>query len=56
MGHRDPFLFEVVPTVAEVMGKPYPELKESVGRIQSIIREEEEDFLKNIVERPETAQ
>jgi alanyl-tRNA synthetase len=48
MGHRDPFLFEVVPTVAEVMGKPYPELKESVSRIQSIVREEEEDFLKNI--------
>jgi alanyl-tRNA synthetase len=48
LGRRDPFLHEIVPIVAQVMGKPYPELKESVSRIQAVIREEEEDFLKNL--------
>jgi alanyl-tRNA synthetase len=45
MGRREPFLSEVVPVVAEVMGKPYPELKESVARIQGVIKEEELAFL-----------
>ncbi len=48
MGHRDPFLFELIPTVAEVMRRPYPELQESVKRIQTVVREEEEQFLKNL--------
>jgi alanyl-tRNA synthetase len=48
MGRRDPFLFEVVPTVVAAMAKPYPELKESTRRIQTVIREEEEQFLKNL--------
>ena len=48
MGHRDPFLYKLVPTVAEVMHKPYPELKDSIPRIQTVIREEEEQFLKNL--------
>ncbi|HEY2155698.1 MAG TPA: alanine--tRNA ligase, partial [Isosphaeraceae bacterium] len=48
MGRRDPFLSEVVPVVAEVMGKPYPELRESVARIQGVIREEELAFLNTL--------
>lgn len=48
MGHREPFLFQLVPTVAEVMSRPYPELRESVKRIQTVVREEEEQFLKNL--------
>src|SRR5262249_33502609 len=40
MGHRDPFLFELVPTVARAMARPYPELGESVPRIQTVVREE----------------
>ena len=48
MGHRDPFLFEIVPTVAEVMKRPYPELVESIPRIQTVIREEEEQFVRNV--------
>ena len=48
MGRRDPFLSEVVPVVAEVMGRPYPELRESVPRIQSVIREEEVAFLNTL--------
>jgi alanyl-tRNA synthetase len=48
MGRREPFLYQIVPTVAEVMARPYPELKESVRRIQTVVREEEEQFLKNL--------
>ncbi len=48
MGHREPFLYQLPPVVAEVMRRPYPELKESVPRIQNVIREEEEQFLRNL--------
>ncbi len=48
MGQRDPFLSHLVPVVAEVMGKGYPELRDSVQRIQTVIRQEEEQFLKNL--------
>jgi alanyl-tRNA synthetase len=48
MGHRDPFLYRIVPTVAEVMRRPYPELLESVPRIQNVVREEEDRFLRNL--------
>ncbi len=39
------FLWEVVPTVGEVMSKPYPEIKESAASIQSTLKGEEERFL-----------
>ena len=48
MGRREPFLHQIVPTVARVMGQPYPELLDSVPRIQTVIREEEEQFLRNV--------
>ena len=48
MGRREPFLSHAVPTIATVMAAPYPELKESVPRVQTVIREEEEQFLKNL--------
>ena len=48
MGHRDPFLYQLVPTVVDVMKKPYPDLADSIPRIQTVIREEEEQFLKNL--------
>ena len=48
MGRREPFLHQIVPTVARVMGRPYPELLDSVPRIQTVIREEEEQFLRNV--------
>jgi alanyl-tRNA synthetase len=44
----DPFLYKIVPVVAEVMGRPYPELRESVPRIQTVIREEEEQFYRTL--------
>ena len=48
MGRREPFLHQIVPTVARVMGRPYPELLDSVPRIQTVIKEEEEQFLRNV--------
>ena len=48
MGQREPFLSKLVPTVADQMKRPYPDLLESVPKIQTVIREEEEQFLKNL--------
>ncbi|SIN81541.1 alanyl-tRNA synthetase [Singulisphaera sp. GP187] len=48
MGQREPFLHALPTVVAEVMGRPYPELKESVPRIRNVIREEEEQFLRTL--------
>jgi alanyl-tRNA synthetase len=48
MGQREPFVYKIVPTVAQVMARPYPELLESVPRIQNVIKEEEEQFLRTV--------
>ncbi len=48
MGQREPYLSQLVPTVAEMMKTPYPDLAESVRRIQTVVREEEEQFLRNL--------
>jgi alanyl-tRNA synthetase len=48
MGQREPFLFQLAPVVAEVMKGAYPELRDSVPRIQHVIREEEDRFLRNL--------
>jgi alanyl-tRNA synthetase len=48
MGRREPFLYQVVPAVAAAMAAAYPELDGSVPRIQTVVREEEEQFLKNL--------
>jgi alanyl-tRNA synthetase len=48
IGRREPFLHQVVPVVAEVMNRPYPELSASQSRVQTTIRQEEEQFLRNL--------
>lgn len=48
MGLRRPFLHRLVGKVAEMMRRPYPELKESVERVANVIRSEEENFLRTI--------
>ena len=48
IGRREPFLHQLVPIVAEVMQKPYPDLTESVSRVQTTIKQEEEQFLRNL--------
>jgi alanyl-tRNA synthetase len=44
IGLREPFLHEVVETVARVMGDAYPELRSEEQRIREVIRIEEERF------------
>ena len=44
MGLRDPFLYQLVPSVVEQLGKPYPELRETVERVASVIQAEENSF------------
>ncbi|QDT35460.1 alanine--tRNA ligase [Thalassoglobus polymorphus] len=48
LGHKEPFLHEIVPTVVDLMSVPYPELKQTVENVQDTIREEEEHFLGTI--------
>ncbi|MDX1946359.1 MAG: alanine--tRNA ligase [Pirellulaceae bacterium] len=44
MGLRDPFLFQLVPKVAEMMQVPYPELGDTIERVQKGITAEETTF------------
>ncbi|MFM7250696.1 MAG: alanine--tRNA ligase [Planctomycetaceae bacterium] len=48
MGVRDPFLHRLPGMVASLMQRPYPELAESVERVATVIRREEESFLATI--------
>ena len=48
MGQREPFLHKLPPVVAQAMKGGYPELTDSAPRIQTVIREEEERFLRNL--------
>lgn len=42
---RDAFLYRIVPVVAEVMGRAYPELQEAKASIAMTLKSEEERFL-----------
>src|SRR5262245_22224853 len=48
MGIHEPFLFQLVPKVAELMRVPYPELKESIERVEKGIKAEESAFFGTI--------
>ncbi|MDO5308300.1 MAG: alanine--tRNA ligase [Planctomycetia bacterium] len=48
MGMKKPFLCQLVPVVAELMKVPYPELSETLERVQGVIAAEEEHFLGSI--------
>jgi alanyl-tRNA synthetase len=44
LGMREPFIWRIVPTLAETMGAAFPELREKRSIIERIIRAEEESF------------
>jgi len=48
LGKREPFLYQVVPAVVDVMQAAYPDIKETVDSVQNSIREEEDQFLGTI--------
>ncbi len=48
LGVRQPFLHQLVGTVAELMKSPYPELTVTVARVAGVIQKEESNFLSTI--------
>jgi alanyl-tRNA synthetase len=48
MGMREPFLHKLVPVVAQLMSRPYPELKETIDKVTRTIKHEETAFLGTI--------
>ncbi len=48
MGQREPFLFQIVPEVVQQMKTAYPELSETVTRVQDVIKNEESNFFGTI--------
>ncbi|HEX4612344.1 MAG TPA: alanine--tRNA ligase, partial [Urbifossiella sp.] len=48
LGTKEPFLHALVPTVVELMGGPFPELKANPAKVRSAIYEEEEAFLRTL--------
>jgi alanyl-tRNA synthetase len=50
LGKQEPILFQLVPMVAEMMQRPYPELKQTIDAVQLAIKAEEQQFL-SVVDR-----
>ncbi|MEX2172327.1 MAG: alanine--tRNA ligase [Pirellulales bacterium] len=48
LGIHEPFLYKLVPKVAEMMQRPYPELADTVKRVSGVIQKEEENFFGTI--------
>jgi alanyl-tRNA synthetase len=44
LGLKEPFLYKIVPTLIDKMGDTYPELKAHRGKIELVIKTEEEQF------------
>lgn len=50
LGVEDPFMFRLVDPVIEIMGEPWPEIRQHPDHVKKIIRLEEEHFLKTLVQ------
>ena len=48
LGMREPFMYNLLPTLTETMGGHYPELAAQEGIITRVIREEEQAFLRTL--------
>ena len=48
LGVREPFLHQLVSTVASLMRNPYPELGETTERVSGVIQQEEQNFFSKI--------
>ncbi|MCR9199371.1 MAG: alanine--tRNA ligase [Planctomycetaceae bacterium] len=48
LGKKEPFLYEIVPAVVDVMKSAYPEIGETVKGVQTSMKEEESQFLDTI--------
>ena len=47
-GAKDPFLADIVPSVVETLGEVFPEMRERMDRIQTVITAEEEAFRRTL--------
>ncbi len=45
LGRREPFLYQIVPTVVDMMQAAYPDLAHSTARVAELIKTEEANFL-----------
>jgi alanyl-tRNA synthetase len=50
LGYEKPFLHQLTPVVAELMGDDYPEVREKLDFIRRVVRTEEERFHETLVE------
>lgn len=50
LGFKGPFIHQVVPSVVEMMGDAYPELRANIETIQTEVRREEERFFHTLEE------
>jgi len=48
LNFKKPFLSELVPTLVDVMGEDYPEIKQSKSRCEEILTIEEESFIRTL--------
>ncbi len=48
LGMEEPFLFDLVPAAASILGEAFPEVAERVEHIQLVVRAEEESFRKTL--------
>jgi alanyl-tRNA synthetase len=48
LGIHAPFLHRLVPVVAEMMKRPYPELQDTIERVSQVIEKEEDNFFSTI--------
>jgi len=48
LNFKEPFIYQLLPTLIGVMGEAYPELKSQRELIEKVIREEEQAFLKTL--------
>ena len=44
LGMHEPFIYKLVPTVAEILGSTFPEINQRLDHISTVIRSEEEHF------------
>lgn len=45
---KEPFMYQLIPTLIRVMGKAYPELESQKGLIEKVVKEEEDAFLRTL--------
>jgi alanyl-tRNA synthetase len=48
LGLKEPFLYTLLPKVAEILGDVYPELREHLPAVERMVRREEERFLETL--------